>query len=435
MIARALPWLAALAVGSMTAGAIDLRERSESGNKQFIVYSEDVRLRQRAASYAEGVKTDVLQLLGVKDSWKAPIVITFAQATPRDLGEPPVLLRMAETEPGFKIELQVKIGVDPSEVNLHKALLRAVLIEYAYRRVGIKAGQKIVEAPWWIIEGLYEMARRREQGADSAVFQRLIETNRLPPIDHFVAEKPGELGPTAMAVDRALAMCLLELLIKQPDGRMAVGRLLRDWPQSNGDPAAVLAKNFPELGSGPVLQKWWTLNLARFAAADRYQGLTVEETDKALSALLQVEVTVSEGEKGKDEKKTFPITDYAQLLKVPGSREALTNQHTEIVALSTKANAVFRPVIADYGEIIALLARGKTRGIKGRLAKAEEYRQRALRRVSDISDYLNWFEATQMQSRSGVFDDYLKTAREISEQDRKQKSLVGKYLDELEKEL
>ena len=69
------------------------------------------------------------------------------------------------------------------------------------------------------------------------------------------------------------------------------------------------------------------------------------------------------------------------------------------------------------------------------MAKAEEYRQRALRRVSDISDYLNWFEATQMQSRSGVFDDYLKTAREISEQDRKQKSLVGKYLDELEKEL
>jgi len=30
----------------------DFRERSESNTKQFVVYSTDVRLRQRVASYA-----------------------------------------------------------------------------------------------------------------------------------------------------------------------------------------------------------------------------------------------------------------------------------------------------------------------------------------------------------------------------------------------
>jgi hypothetical protein len=57
-----------------------------------------------------------------------------------------------------------------------------------------------------------------------------------------------------------------------------------------------------------------------------------------------------------------------------------------------------------------------------------------LRRCSDIADYLNWFEATQMGSRSNTFDNYLKTANEISEQDRKQKSPIARYLDEFELE-
>lgn len=432
MIARAPLWLAALvAAGSMTARAIDLRARSESGTKQFIVYSDDVRLRQRVASFAEEVKGDVRRLVGANDLWKAPVVITLARATTMDQGEPPVRLRLAETQPGFKIEIQVKIGDDPAAIDLHRVLLRAILLEYSYRRTGIAAGQKIVEPPWWIIEGLYEMARRRDQGADSSLFRRMVETNKLPPIERFLAEKPDELGPTPLAVDRALAMCLLELLVEQPDGPSHLAELLRDWPQSDGNPAALLARNFPAIGSGPILQKWWTLSLARFAAEDRYQGFTPEETEKALASLLQLEMTINK----QGEKKTFALADFAEYLKLPVSREILAARHTEIVTLSTRANLLYRPILADYEEIFALLARGKTRGLQDRLAKAEDYRQRTVRRTADIADYLNWFEATQMKSRSGVFDNYLKTAEEISEQERKQKGPIGRYLDELEQEL
>jgi hypothetical protein len=431
MNARALLWLAVLVTaGSLSARAIDLRQRSESGTKQFIVYSEDVRLRQRVASFAEEVKSDVLQLLGENDLWKAPVVITLARATTVDQGEPAARVRLAETQPGFKIEIQVKIGDDPAAVNLRKVLLRAVLLEYSYRRTGVTAGQPVVEAPWWIVEGLLEIERRRELGADSALFQRLVETNRLPPIENFLTEKPDELGPTALAVDRALAMCLLELLVEQPDGRTSLARLVRDWPQSNGDPAALLARSFPALGAGPILQKWWTLSLARFAAADRYQGLSAEATEKALAPLLQLELAINK----EGEKKTFPVADYAQYLKLPASRTILNSRRAAVIALSTRANVLYRPVIQDYEEIFSLLARGKTRGLGDRLIKAEEYRARAIRLTTGIADYLNWFEATQMQSRSGVFDNYLKTANEISEQERKQKGPVGRYLDDLEQE-
>jgi hypothetical protein len=40
-----------------------------------------------------------------------------------------------------------------------------------------------------------------------------------------------------------------------------------------------------------------------------------------------------------------------------------------------------------------------------------------------------------MKSRSGVFDNYLKTAAEVAEQERRQKGLASKYLDDIEKEL
>ncbi|MEI9892715.1 MAG: hypothetical protein WDN28_02065 [Chthoniobacter sp.] len=47
---------------------------------------------------------------------------------------------------------------------------------------------------------------------------------------------------------------------------------------------------------------------------------------------------------------------------------------------------------------------------------------------------MNWFEATQMKSKSGAFDSYLKTVDELSEQERKQKGPIGRYLDELEQQ-
>jgi uncharacterized protein YllA (UPF0747 family) len=81
-----------------------------------------------------------------------------------------------------------------------------------------------------------------------------------------------------------------------------------------------------------------------------------------------------------------------------------------------------------------MLSRGKTRGVRDRLAKVEDYRTLVLKRTSDIADYLNWFEATQMKTMSGAFDTYLKTVDELSAEDKKQKGPIGQYLDQIEQE-
>ena len=431
MIPRALVAAMVLLTAPLPADALDLRERSDSASNQFSIYCEDRPLRMRVVSFVEEVKRDVLKTLGEREGWKAPIVITIERASPARAQEPAATVRLVESLPGFKVQIDVRIGRDPSAVNLQRQIVRAVLLEYAYREVGVKGGTEFRDAPWWVIEGCVGLARQREDGPNAAIFQQLLRTNKLPPLENFLSERPDELGATVRALDRALAACLVQLLTAQPGGPAALARLVRAWPQSNGAPLALLKKEFPVIAADEAtLQKWWTLNLARFAAADRYRGLSVEETDQQLAPLLTLEIRTGQG----SEKKTFDLADYESYLPLPGSRAVLAEHHAKLIALSTRANALFRPVLVDYEAALALLARGKTKGVRERLASIRKYRADVLQRMSAIADYLNWFEATQRIGPNRDFDEYLKTAREISEQERKQRDPIARYLDELERE-
>ena len=427
---RALAMWAALVLGPLSAAAVDPRQHSDL--KQFSVFCEDVPLRMRVVRFAGEVKRDVLKLLGESENaWKAPIVIVIEPASGARLDEPAARLRLVESLPGFKVQIDVRVGENPSDVNLQKQIVRAVLLEYAYREAGVKGGTAYREAPWWIIDGIVQLIRQRETGTNADLFKRLLETNKLPPLADFLADNPDGLGATARAMDEALAACLLQLLASQPNGRAGLAQLVRDWPQGNGDPVALLRKRFPALAADEAsLQKWWTLNLARFAAADRYRGLSADETEKELAALLAIEIPA-----GKDGAvKTFAPGDFAQYLKLPASRPVLAERHLLVVALSARASALYRPVLAEYEQAFALLARGKTGGVRERLDRIEQYRSSVLRRTAEIADYLNWFEGTQIGGKSNAFDSYLKTANEVSAQEQKRHDPIARYLDELEHE-
>jgi hypothetical protein len=421
-----------LAVGSVK--AVDPRQRSDSSSRQFTIYCEDVALRQRVASFAEEVKSDLAQLLAEdRDGtrWRTPIIITLERATTLQRETPPVVVRPVQSAFGFRIEINVRIGEDPAAVHLQKQIVRALLLGYSYGTGGLGRGDHFVEAPWWVVEGALQIFRRRDLGVDSGLFKRLVSTGQLPPIEDFLVEKPAELGPAALAMDSSCAMALVELLLEQPGGRDSLARLLREWPHGNREPVTALTSAFPALITGQTIQRWWTLSLARLAASDRHEGLTLEETNRELTAQIRLTVTTSKS----GERRTFRLEDYREFIKLPASREVLRARQTALVALSARANALFRPVIAEYEQIVMLLSRGKSRGVDQRLAKAESYRQEVLRRLAQIEDYMNWFEATQLGIRSDAFDSYLKTAAEIAEQENRASDQITRYLDQLEREL
>ncbi|MDQ3621553.1 MAG: hypothetical protein M3463_03565 [Verrucomicrobiota bacterium] len=432
MSARVLLGCAAMLLAAPRAAPLDPQQRSISSSNQFIIFCSDTALRARVTSFVEEVKADVLALLGESDRRGMPIVVTLMAEQMARPGEPPVRLQMFDTPEGPKIEVNVVVGGNPATINLQRQIVRAVLLEYAYRaRGGVPGGQRFVEAPWWLVEGALQTFRRRDHGVNADLFRRLIATNKLPPIEQFLRLHPGEAGFTAEAIDAAFAMCLLELLLEQPGGRQNLAQFVRRWPQLSEDPVRALTTGFPTLGEGPAgLQKWWTLNVARFSAADRYQGISADKTNRELEGLLRLEVVVDKA----GTKKTFPLGEFEKFVKLPDSRAAAARTQRALIALSTRANALVRPVVSGYEQICASLARGKTRGIKQKMEQIERYRALVLNRIDEIADYLNWMEATKLGTRSDAFESFLRAGEQLSIPQTSHPGPTAQYLDELEQE-
>ena len=92
-------------------------------------------------------------------------------------------------------------------------------------------------------------------------------------------------------------------------------------------------------------------------------------------------------------------------------------------------------LLREYEEICGVLSAGKTRGVAARIADIERYRAGIVQRITQITDYLNWYEATQTPGRSGAFDQYMRRADELSKPPTVPRDArITNYLDQLEQD-
>ena len=103
-----------------------------------------------------------------------------------------------------------------------------------------------------------------------------------------------------------------------------------------------------------------------------------------------------------------------------------------LLVLIGTAHPVLRPIAREYLQIVTLLSRGKRRGIAKRLSQLNETRKALAIRMGEIDDYMNWFEATQMEAQSGAFKDYLKAANRSKVSVPRRRDPLSIYLDALE---
>ena len=54
--------------------------------------------------------------------------------------------------------------------------------------------------------------------------------------------------------------------------------------------------------------------------------------------------------------------------------------------------------------------------------------------MSEVDDYMNWFEAAKLETPSGMFDGYLKSASDGRAQTPKRKDPLSVYLDAVEEQ-
>jgi hypothetical protein len=134
----------------------------------------------------------------------------------------------------------------------------------------------------------------------------------------------------------------------------------------------------------------------------------------------------------KKQEKLVRLEELAQHKLSASEKITLDQLKRDLMYLVPQTNPVLRPIGREYQEMVELLARGKRRGLTKRLSRLEQIRQQLTARMTEIDDYMNWFEATQMNSGSGNFTGYLKAADQSQVPAPRRHDPLSVYVDALE---
>ena len=400
-----------------------LPERSTSPSRQFVIYGADAKLRGAVSSLAEQTKTDLLALLRQRDDWKTPVVVNL-QSQQANLPEvPPADLRFSQTGFGIKLQLDLTISKNLDVSVVERELLRAVLLEMIYRkRPNVTEGAVLVEPSDWLIDGLLALAPGRDR---APLIEALANTGTPLALEKFLRQRPGVLDSTGRALYRAYSFALVQRLLDEKDGAARLAQYIDRLSESSNDPLADLERQFPFLLEDP--ERTWQVALNQLKSLQAFRLLTFAESERRLDEVLVMKI--SEPNKP---VKMVRLEAVAQHKPSTSEKIALDQLKRDLLFLVPQANPVLRPIAREYQEVAALLARGKRRGLAKRLSRVDATRQQLVVRMSEIDDYLNWFEATQMKSGSGNFTGYLKALDQSHLQTPRRRDPLSVYVDALE---
>jgi hypothetical protein len=398
-------------------------ERSVSPSRQFIIYGADAALRGAVSDLAERTKADFLVLLRQRDNWTVPIVVNL-QLQQANLPEvPPADLRFSQTGFGLKLQLDLTLSKKLDSSLIERELLRAILLELIYRKEShTAAGTVFVEPPDWLLDGVLALAPGRDRGY---LLDALSTANKTVPLETFLRQRPGLLDSAGRVLYRAYSFALVQMLIDGRDGPGRLAQYIGHQADASNELLANLKAHFPFLVSDA--EGTWQLTLQRLRNFQTYQLLTFAESERRLDELLSVKI--SEPNKP---AKMAGLDEFAKRKISPGEKMALSQLNRDLLVFVAQANPVLRPIAREYQQITALLARGKRRGVEKRLSHLDTTRKQLAARMSDIDDYMNWFEATQMKNGSGNFTDYLKAADQSQISASKRHDPLSVYVDALE---
>ena len=398
-------------------------EHSVSPSRQFVIYGADAELRGVVSDLAERTKANLLALLRQRDNWIVPVVVNL-QPQQANLPEiPPADLRFSQTGFGLKLQLDVTISRNLDASLVERELLRAILLEMIYRKQShIAAGSVFVEPPDWLIEGVLALAPGRDRGQ---LVEALTTADQIEPLEAFLRQRPKLLDSAGRTLYRAYSFAFVQMLIDGRNGPFRLTQYIGHLSNASNEPLADLKTQFPSLGSDA--EQTWQLTLSRLKNLQTYQSLTFVESERRLDELLRLKI--SEANKP---AKPEGLDELAQHKMSASEKMALSELNRELLLFVAQANPVLRPIVREYQEIVALLGRGKRKRMAKRLSRLEVIRKQLAARMSDIDDYMNWFEATQMKSRSGNFTGYLKAANHSQLAAPKRHDPLSVYVDALE---
>jgi hypothetical protein len=418
--------LLALGCTSMVATAATL-ERSVSPSRQFIIFGGNRLLRSAVSDAAERTKSKVLALLQVRDRWSVPILLNLQRPQANIPEIPPVLLDFSQTGAGLKIQLDLLVTSDSQTAMLQREILRAVLLEMSYRSLpALPAGTPYVAPPDWLLDGILTLDNESPE-----VFEGLDTAATNPPaLKDFLPQRPGMLDSPSRALYCACASALVRILLEHDNGPTQLARYIRDLPRASTDVVADLQSHFPWLGNDSgAIEKSWRENIARIAGERRFALLTFAATSEQLDECLQTKIA-----QDRTKKNSLTLDETVGSSRPNIDTVAAKKLGERLMLLTTRAHPLLRPIVVDYQLAAESLARKKRRGLAKRLTNSKGLREKIAARMSEVDDFMNWYEATQAKTNSGTFRDYL-NASNTNDAPPHRHDALSVYLDALQTQL
>ena len=436
---RLAPWCCAIlvaAAGGLSAqtdapNKLSNLRRSLSSSGQFAIYHSDNTVRSRVARKSEDAKTEWRRLLAMDDTWKWPIVIQLL--TVRPAGAPRLRTNFFEGD-GNEFKLQIDV-YDPTVIQSREfdlEVFKALFLEYAYRDFPPKAGQAFQQPPAWLIEGMAEDVRVRNEGIVAGLYEKLVKDGPPPKLEAFFKERPEMMDATSRAVYRAKAMTLLRALLRLPDGPKHLAAWLATLHEGSSNDAGKLLKQFPGLAENPAeLSKMWALCMADASASNRAKPLGITETQKQL--LLIFELTAPKDPKKPEAGNVTGPMALPLLVRMDSGKFLAGQKAEDLLRLEVRAHPVMRPIVEEYRAIASELGRKPKKNFDKRLQKNVDLQTAVTQRMGEIGDYMNWFEATKLETSSQKFESTFDVREKSSVMRRN--DAVTRELDEAEQDL
>ncbi len=466
--------------------------RTESASRQFVIVHLDKDLRGRLSMRAEEVRSELVALLdrmapevaGSSPQKEAkPLAITIFVRPGLDRSS------IAQLPDGsWHLPLVIPNEDAAQQPDFRRRLLRLLLAERILR-AHPQLDRAEIPLPAWLETGVLEALEFGRTGQPAALFQKLIANDRLMSAESIVYGDPATMNAMDREVFRASSGGLLLMLLDQPQGGERLRQYLSSLATSHEPAFAQVLQAWPGLKvSKHAVEKWWTIKCAELAQPSALDFMTRQETERLLTDILTIryEEPDTSAPAAAPEKQTAGLSEAAWKPETPGGRGGLGGffkKHTlrsagapasspapgaaapagktrtvsidisevdkilalparekflarcadGLVALSYRAFPLHRSLIQEYQAVVAGLRQGKKKGLPERLSALAADRKQLSARLTEIEDYLNWYEATQQTTPSGLFDDLLAPPSPATPAIPKFSDPITRYMDEMEK--
>lgn len=377
--------------------------RSASASGQFLIFGGSAETRLGLARRADQIRDALLEATDLPGDFETPILINLSEYSGRKPPPPRTALFLGD---GNTLKLQINApGQAVGGTDLEAEIVRALFLEFAYRKARPKEGSFYTGPPTWLVEGGWQEAAARTVGISPGLFETLVASGPPPAFESFVRKRPESMDPTSRALYRAQAMGLLRALLNSENGRTRFAKFLSGIHATRQDDPRAVLDAFPEFAEDPAqLSKLWTLAIARASAKDRVEPLSAKETQTRLGVILAT-IRIPEGVKVRDDTPMEGPAAMPWLSRSESGRFILRRISENLLRLEAQAHPLYRPIVEEYRSVSAALADKKRRDAEKRIAAAGELFIALNERTGAVADYLNWFEATQMDTPSEAFSE------------------------------